>query len=90
MEVSLPWGLGMKVSLVALLAPIGVKMLLKDVLHAAAGLTYYTLTVIALVLTVGVVASVGRSQRSKSDAGRKWAAARDSDEVVDTTATRNS
>src|SRR5713226_10324335 len=38
----------LKLSLAVLLALIGVKMLLKDVLHAVPGLTYYTLGAIAL------------------------------------------
>jgi tellurite resistance protein TerC len=48
----------LKYSLAALLALIGVKMLLKDVLHDVPGLTYYTLGGIALVLGAGVVASL--------------------------------
>jgi tellurite resistance protein TerC len=48
----------LKLSLAVLLGLIGVKMLLKDVLHAVPGLTYYTLGIIALVLTAGIVASL--------------------------------
>jgi hypothetical protein len=44
-------------------------MLFKDVLHAAAGLSYYTLGIIALVLTVGVVASLMGGQRGRSGIG---------------------
>jgi tellurite resistance protein TerC len=53
----------LKLSLAALLALIGVKMLLKDVLRAVPGLTYYTLGAIALVLTAGIVASLLRAKR---------------------------
>jgi tellurite resistance protein TerC len=60
----------LKLSLVVLLALIGVKMLLKDVLHAVPGLTYYTLGVIALVLTAGVVASLLRAQQGQAENGR--------------------
>lgn len=53
----------LKFSLAVLLALVGVKMLLKEVLHAVPGLTYYTLGAIALVLAGGVVASVVRAWR---------------------------
>jgi tellurite resistance protein TerC len=53
----------LKNSLALLLALIGVKMLLKDVLHAIPGITYYTLGAIALVLTAGIVASLIRAER---------------------------
>jgi tellurite resistance protein TerC len=59
----------LKLSLTVLLAMIGVKMLLKDVLHAVPGLTYYTLGAIALVLTAGIVASLLRAKRATSEAG---------------------
>jgi hypothetical protein len=39
----------LKLSLIVLLALIGVKMLLKDVLHGVPGLTYYTLAAIAVI-----------------------------------------
>lgn len=52
----------LKLSLAVLLALIGLKMLLKDVLHVVPGLTYYTLGTIALVLTAGVVASLVRAR----------------------------
>ncbi len=65
----------LKLSLAVLLALVGVKMLLKDVLHAVPGLTYYTLGVIALVLTAGVVASLLRAQRGSSEAGAASAVA---------------
>jgi tellurite resistance protein TerC len=48
----------LKTSLAVLLAVIGVKMLLKDVLHDVPGLTYYTLGIIALVLAAGIIASL--------------------------------
>jgi tellurite resistance protein TerC len=60
----------LKLSLAVLLALIGVKMLLKDVLHAVPGLTYYTLGAIALVLTAGIVASLLRTKRGRSEPGR--------------------
>jgi tellurite resistance protein TerC len=72
----------LKLSLVVLLALIGVKMLLKDVLHAVPGLTYYTLGVIALVLTAGVVASILRARRGTTEAGRTPAAAPGADEMI--------
>lgn len=56
----------LKLSLAVLLALIGVKMLLKDVLHAVPGLTYYTLGIIALVLGAGIVASVVRAKQRSS------------------------
>jgi tellurite resistance protein TerC len=48
----------LKRSLAVLLGLIGVKMLLKDVLHAIPGLTYYTLGAIALVLTAGIMSGI--------------------------------
>ena len=53
----------LKATLSVLLALIGVKMLLKDVLHDIPGLTYYTLGAIAAILTLGVVASLIRAKR---------------------------
>ncbi|MBM4085981.1 MAG: TerC/Alx family metal homeostasis membrane protein, partial [Planctomycetes bacterium] len=53
----------LKLSLSALLVLLGVKMLLKDVLHAVPGRTYYTLGAIAVVLTAGIVASLVRARR---------------------------
>jgi tellurite resistance protein TerC len=53
----------LKLSLAVLLALIGVKMLLKDVLQGVPGLTYYTLGLIALVLMAGFVASLVRAER---------------------------
>ena len=60
----------LRLSLAVLLALIGVQMLLKDVLHAVPGLTYYTLGTIAVVLTAGIVASLLRAKRGRSEAGR--------------------
>jgi tellurite resistance protein TerC len=45
-------------SLAAILALIGVKMLLKDVLHGVPGVTYYTLAAVVLFLAAGVIASL--------------------------------
>ena len=56
----------LKLSLSVLLALIGVKMLLKDVLHAIPGLTYYTLGGIALILGAGILASIIRARRLAS------------------------
>ncbi len=53
----------LKVSLALLLALIGAKMLLKDVLQSLPGTTYYTLGGITLILTGGVVASMIRARR---------------------------
>src|SRR5918992_628082 len=53
----------LRLSLALLLALVGVKMLLKDVLHTVPNITYYTLGAIALILTGGVVASLIRAQR---------------------------
>ena len=53
----------LKLSLIILLALIGVKMLRKDVLHAVPGLTYYSLGAVAVVLSAGVVASLVRARR---------------------------
>jgi tellurite resistance protein TerC len=68
----------LKLSLAVLLALIGVKMLLKDVLHEVPGLTYYTLGAIALVLTAGIVASRLRARRNKQEADDESAVAPDS------------
>ena len=57
----------LKFSLAVLLALIGVKMLLKDILHAVHGLTYYTLGAIALILGAGVVASIVRARREREE-----------------------
>jgi tellurite resistance protein TerC len=58
----------LKLSLAVLLGLIGVKMLLKDVLHAVPGLTYYTLGIIALVLAAGIVASLLRARHGAAHA----------------------
>jgi tellurite resistance protein TerC len=63
----------LKLSLALLLALIGVKMLLKDVLHGVPGLTYYTLGAITLILTAGVVASLLRARRLAAEAGKEAA-----------------
>jgi tellurite resistance protein TerC len=61
----------LKLSLAVLLALVGVKMLLKDVLHGVPGLTYYTLGAITVVLTAGVVASLLRAKRVRPRAGQE-------------------
>jgi tellurite resistance protein TerC len=53
----------LKISLAALLGLIGVKMIMKDVLHVIPYVTYYTLGAIALILGTGVVASLIRARR---------------------------
>ena len=53
----------LKLSLAVLLGLIGLKMVLKDVLHEVPGMTYYTLGTIVLVLGTGVVASLIREKR---------------------------
>jgi tellurite resistance protein TerC len=58
----------LKLSLIVLLALIGAKMLLKDVLHAIPGLTYYTLGAVAVVLSAGVLASLVRAKRLEAEA----------------------
>ena len=60
----------LKLSLAVLLALVGVKMLLKDVLHAVPGLTYYTLGLIAVILGAGVFASLVRARRLGAEAER--------------------
>jgi tellurite resistance protein TerC len=45
-------------ALAAVLALIGAKLVLKDVLHEIPGLTYYTLAAIALLVGLGIVASL--------------------------------
>ena len=55
----------LKMSLAVLLGLIGVKMLLKDFLHAVPNITFYTLAVIAFILGAGVLASIVRAQRLK-------------------------
>jgi tellurite resistance protein TerC len=57
----------LKLSLALLLALIGVKMLLKDVLHTVPNMTYYTLGAIALILTAGVIASLIRAKRMNKE-----------------------
>jgi tellurite resistance protein TerC len=52
----------LKLTLAVLLALIGVKMLLKDVLHAIPGVTYYTLGAVAVILAIGIVASLIRAR----------------------------
>ena len=52
----------LKLTLAVLLALIGVKMLLKDVLHAIPGVTYYTLGAVAAILAIGIVASLIRAR----------------------------
>jgi hypothetical protein len=51
--------------LAVVLVLIGVKVLLKDVLHAVPGLTYYTLGTITAVLAAGIVASLVRAKRGR-------------------------
>ena len=53
----------LKMSLAVLLALIGVKMLLKDILHTIPNITLYTLGAIALILGTGIVASLVRARR---------------------------
>jgi tellurite resistance protein TerC len=53
----------MKLSLAVLLVLIGLKMLLKDVLHAVPGLTYYTLCAVAAVLMAGIIGSLVHARR---------------------------
>jgi tellurite resistance protein TerC len=61
----------LNVSLAAILALIGAKMLLKDVLHAVPGMMYYTLGAIVLFLAAGVIASlIWTKPRAKTDS---WA-----------------
>jgi len=60
----------LKLSLIVLLTLIGVKMLLKDVLHGVPGLTYYTLAAIAIVLGAGVLASILRARRLEAKTQR--------------------
>jgi tellurite resistance protein TerC len=50
----------LSVSLAVLLVLIGVKMLLKDALHAIPGLTYWTLGLVVAVLAAGIAASLLR------------------------------
>lgn len=57
----------LKLTLAVLLALIGVKMLLKDLLHAIPGITYYTLGVVAVVLTAGTLASLVRARLVSSE-----------------------
>jgi tellurite resistance protein TerC len=61
----------LKLTLAVLLALVGVKMLLKDVLHAVPGVTYYTLGVVAAVLAIGIVASLIRARFTQSERPNK-------------------
>jgi predicted tellurium resistance membrane protein TerC len=54
----------LKLSLALLLALIGTKMLLQDVVHTLPGTTYYTLGAITLILAGGIVASIIRARRA--------------------------
>jgi len=58
----------LKISLTVLLAVIGTKMLLKDLIEAVPGKTYITLGLIVLILGAGIVASVLCPQRQEPDA----------------------
>jgi tellurite resistance protein TerC len=58
----------MKLSLAVLLGLIGVKLLLKDVLHDVPGLTYYTLGAVAAVLATGIIASLLHTEGSSETA----------------------
>jgi tellurite resistance protein TerC len=68
----------LRLSLSLILVIIGSKMLLKDVLNALPGTTYYTLGAITLILASGIIASIVRARRtpeSKSveiPARRSW------------------
>lgn len=59
----------LKVSLSVLLGVIGLKMLLKDLLHNVPGTTYITLGLIVVILGAGVVASVIWAKRHENVAG---------------------
>lgn len=54
----------LKFSLALLLALIGAKMLLKDILHTLPDGTFYTLGAVALILGGGVIASIIRARRT--------------------------
>jgi tellurite resistance protein TerC len=57
----------LKISLTILLAVIGMKMLLKDLIEAVPGKTYITLGLIVLILGGGIVASILYPQRQEPD-----------------------
>jgi tellurite resistance protein TerC len=61
----------LKLTLAVLLGMIGAKMLLKDVLHDVPGLTYYTLGAVALLLLIGITASLVRARRRRSQRPRQ-------------------
>jgi tellurite resistance protein TerC len=73
----------LKLSLAVLLALTGVKMLLKEVLHAVQGLTYFTLGAIALILAAGILASLLRARRKTPEAGDESAVAPDTHERLE-------
>jgi tellurite resistance protein TerC len=54
----------LKLSLALMLVLIGTRMLLRDVLEALPGTTFYTLGAIALLLGGGVIASIVRARRT--------------------------
>jgi tellurite resistance protein TerC len=68
----------LRLSLSLMLVMIGGKMLLKDVLHALPGTTYYTLGAIGLILVGGIIASIVRARRTPNSgtveipARRSW------------------
>ncbi|MGH8659431.1 MAG: TerC family protein [Gammaproteobacteria bacterium] len=57
----------LKVSLALLLALVGCKLLLKDVLHTVPDVTYYTLGAMALILTGGIIASLIRAKHMNNN-----------------------
>ncbi|MGH8614048.1 MAG: TerC/Alx family metal homeostasis membrane protein [Gammaproteobacteria bacterium] len=57
----------LKVSLALLLALVGLKLLLKDVLHTVPDVTYYTLGAMALILTGGIIASLIRAKHMNNN-----------------------
>jgi tellurite resistance protein TerC len=54
----------LRLSLSLILVVIGSKMLLKDVLQALPGATYYTLGAITLIIAGGIIASIVRARRT--------------------------
>jgi tellurite resistance protein TerC len=61
----------LKISLALLLAVVGVKMLLKDILHLLPGKTYWILGVIVVILLGGIIASLLHPLHRPSEPERK-------------------
>jgi len=58
----------LRASLAVILGLVGVKMLAKEWLHDIPGMSFYLLGLIALIMAVGIIASIVRSRRMALEA----------------------